>query len=216
MPNRSETMNQMIRTGIVAVIRMDDIDRLFKVVEAISAGGIDCIEITMTTPKALEIIRQASERLPENIIIGVGSVLDPETANAAIYTGAEFVVGPVYNPAVIRMAHRYDKVCVSGAMTPTEILQAWENGADVVKVFPATTLGSKYFKDVLAPMPQVQLSPTGGVNLQNAGDFIKAGAVFLGVGSALLNKKAIQEEDWPSLTELAAAFINEIRKAREE
>jgi len=150
------------------------------------------------------------------VITGVGSVLDPETARAAIQAGAEFVVGPVLNIPTIEMAHRYDKVCVPGAFTPTEILAAWNAGADVVKVFPASVGGPEYFKALKGPLPQVKLTPTGGVSLKTAGEFIKAGAEFLGVGGDLVSKEALAKGDMKFITEQAARYVAEVQKAREK
>ena len=148
------------------------------------------------------------------VIVGVGSVLDPETARAAILAGAEYVVGPVLNEEVIRMAKRYSKVVIPGAFTPTEILRAWEAGADVVKVFPATAVGPKYFRDILGPLPQVRLTPTGGVTVENTGEFIKAGAVFVGAGTSLVDSKAVAEKRFDLITETAKKMVAEVRKAR--
>lgn len=168
----------------------------------------------MTSPGALDAINEASHKLGDEAIIGVGSVLDPETARMAILAGAKFVVGPVLNREVIKMCQRYTIPCIPGAFTPTEIITAWEAGADVVKVFPATKLGPSFFKDILGPLPQVRLTPTGGVNLETAGEFIKAGASFVGVGSALVNKKLIAEKNWEEMSALAAKFIQVVKDAR--
>ena len=200
--------------GLIGVIRLNDAAKLKGVIEALSAGGVTALEITMTTPGALDAIAQVSGEIGEGFLVGAGTVLDPETARLAVLAGAQFVVSPVLNPEVIRMVHRYDRVAIPGAFTPTEILTAWEHGADVVKVFPATALGPKYFRDVRGPLPQVKLSPTGGVSLDNAAEFIRAGACCLGVGSALVPKEAVAHSDWQQITDRARAFIAEIRKAR--
>jgi 2-dehydro-3-deoxyphosphogluconate aldolase/(4S)-4-hydroxy-2-oxoglutarate aldolase len=212
--SKDSNLQRMIDTGIVAVIRGKSSDELLDVIESIKAGGIDVIEVTMTTPGALKVIEEVKDKLGDEVLVGAGSVLDPETARAAMLAGAEFIVGPVINKDVISMCKRYSKIVIPGAFTPTEILTAWEAGADVVKVFPATKLGPGFFKDVLGPLPQVRLTPTGGVNLETASDFIKAGAVFLGVGSALLNKQAIAEKKWDVLTDLAQKYKKVIREAR--
>lgn len=204
----------MIDTGVVAVIRAKSSAELLDVIGAIKAGGIDLIEVTMTTPGALKIIEEVSSELGDEVLVGAGSVLDTETARAAMLAGAEFIVGPVLNRDVITMCRRYSKIVIPGAFTPTEILTAWEAGADVVKVFPATKLGPAFFKDVLGPLPQVRLTPTGGVNLETSGEFIKAGASFVGVGSALLDKKAIAEKRWDYLTELAQKYVQVVKDAR--
>lgn len=200
--------------GLIGVIRLNDAAKLKGVIEALSAGGVTALEITMTTPGALDAIARVSGEISEGFLVGAGTVLDPETARLAVLAGAQFVVSPVLNPEVIRMVHRYDRVAIPGAFTPTEILTAWEHGADVVKVFPATALGPKYFRDVRGPLPQVKLSPTGGVSLDNAAEFIRAGACCLGVGSALVPKEAVAHSDWQQITDRARAFIAEIRKAR--
>ena len=172
------------------------------------------VEITMTSPGATEAIYKASKVLQGKAIIGAGSVLDPETARIAMLAGADFIVSPILNRDVIAMCKRYGKIVITGAFTPTEILTAWEAGADVVKVFPATKLGPSFIKDVRGPMPQVKLTPTGGVNIDNLGDFLKAGAVFVGVGSALVNKQDVAEKNWTHLAGLAADFVKTARAAR--
>jgi 2-dehydro-3-deoxyphosphogluconate aldolase/(4S)-4-hydroxy-2-oxoglutarate aldolase len=181
---------------------------------ALNQGGVRALEITMTSPGALDEISEASKQLGDDAIIGVGTVLDPETARAAILAGAKFVVSPVLNLDVIRLCQRYSVPCIPGAFTPTEILRAWEAGADVVKVFPATKLGPSYFKDLLGPLPQLRLTPTGGVNLENAGEFIKAGASFVGVGSSLVNKNLVAEQKWDELSALAAKYIEAVKAVR--
>ena len=204
--DRLTVTGKLIDSGLVAVIRLNSGAKLPGIIEALCQGGVNALEITMTTPGALAIIKDIAEKTGDDFLIGAGSVLDPETARQAILNGAQFVVGPVFNPEVLRLCHRYDKVDIPGAFTPTEILAAWEQGADIVKVFPATTLGPGYMKDVLGPLPQVKLLPTGGVTLANAAEFIRAGACCLGVGTALLDKKMIAAEDWPALAKHAAAF----------
>jgi len=212
--SRIETLARIAESGCVAVVRAKSSEQLVEVARALKAGGIVAIEITMTTPNALEVIRQVSGQLGKEVITGVGSVVDAETARAAILAGAEFVVGPVLSLPVIEMAHRYDKVCVPGAYTPTEILTAWTAGADVVKVFPASVGGPEYFKALKGPLPQVKLTPTGGVNLKTAGEFIKAGAEFLGVGGDLVSKEALATGDMTFIREQAGRYVEEVRKAR--
>lgn len=170
----------------------------------------------MTTPGALDAIHQASEALGKDAVIGVGSVLDPETARAAILAGARFVVCPTLNPAVIEMAHRYGKPIIPGGLTPTEIITAFQSGADLVKVFPANHFGPTYFKDLLAPMPQLRLTPTGGVTLDTASDWLSAGAACLGVGSALVKKDLIKNKDWKGLASLASQFAAIVKQHREK
>lgn len=212
--DRITLLNKINDSKAVAIIRMADSDKLIKVAEAIYKGGVSAIEITMTTPNALHVIETIAKTMGDTIRIGVGSVLDSETARLAINAGAEFVVSPIFKKEIVETAHRYDKAVMPGAFTPTEILTAWEAGADVIKVFPADILGMAFFKGVLAPMPQIKLMPTGGVNLDNAGDWLKAGACAVGIGSALLDKKAIAEDDFKKLTENAQRMCNSIASAR--
>lgn len=212
--NRAEILKQIEESGIIAVIRLNDTKKLNDIIQALSKGGVKALEITMTTPNAIEVIKTVSAEVGDDFLVGAGTVLDPETARLTILAGAQFVVGPILNLKMIHLVHRYDKVVIPGAFTPTEIMKAWDAGADVVKVFPATALGPKYFKDVHGPLPQVKLTPTGGVSLNNAAEFIKSGACCLGVGTALIDKQFVADSDWDSLTKLAAAFIEEIKKGR--
>lgn len=211
---RQQILNSLISSGIIAVIRLSEDKKIDYIISALSEGGVKALEITMTTPNAIDIIKNISKKNKGDFLIGVGSVLDPETANTAIHSGAQFIVSPILNVDIIKMGHRYDKVVIPGAFTPTEIINAWESGGDIVKIFPATVLGPKYFKDIHGPMPQVKLSPTGGVNINNAADFIKAGAVCLGVGSALIDKKLVENSDWEELSKRAATLVEEVRKGR--
>jgi 2-dehydro-3-deoxyphosphogluconate aldolase/(4S)-4-hydroxy-2-oxoglutarate aldolase len=212
--NRDQTLKNMIDCGVVAVLRAKSSAELLDVSKALYDGGVTSIEVTMTTPGALKVIEEVAAKMAGQVIVGVGSVLDAETARVAILAGAEFVVGPVLKETVIEMAKRYSKVVIPGAFTPTEILRAWEAAADVVKVFPATAVGPKYFRDILGPLPQVRLSPTGGVTVENTGEFIKAGAVFVGAGTSLVDKKAVAERRFSVITETATKMIAEVRKAR--
>lgn len=214
--NKHEILTKIEQSGVIAVIRLDSSEKLPKIIEALSKGGLRALEITMTTPNAIEIIRETAKELSDDFILGVGTVLDEETARMAILAGAEFVVSPVLNISLIKMVNRYGKLMISGAFTPTEILSAWDNGADLVKVFPATVMGPRYFKDIKGPLPQIKLTPTGGVSLENTAEFIKAGATCVGVGSALLNKRMIADNDWQALADHAAKFKAEIQKGRKE
>jgi len=214
MSTPHEVVAEMERTGVVAVIRAQSSEMLIDVVGALHAGGLTCVEVTMTTPDALDVIHKASREFAGKCVIGVGTVLDSETARAAILAGAEYVVAPVLDLPTIATCKRYSKAVVPGAFTPTEILTAWQAGADLVKVFPATKLGPAFFKDVRGPLPQVRLTPTGGVSLDNTGDFIKAGAVCVGVGSAMVTKKAVAEKDYATLTANAKAFLKAVADAR--
>jgi 2-dehydro-3-deoxyphosphogluconate aldolase/(4S)-4-hydroxy-2-oxoglutarate aldolase len=211
---REEFVERLCRAGVVAVVRAPSSDALIDAAKALADGGVDCIEITMTTPNALKVIEACRAALGDAALIGVGSVLDGDTARAAIAAGAQFVVSPVLNLEAVEAAHAAALPGVPGAMTPTEIQTAYRGEADLVKVFPATRLGPSFFKDVLAPMPHLRLTPTGGVNLENAGDFIRAGARTLGVGSALVSKKALAEGDWAWLTQRAQAFVAAVADAR--
>ena len=200
--------------GIVAVIRMKEPDRLRAVIDALAAGGLRALEVTMTVPGAIELIAQIAPTLPRDFLFGAGTVLDADTASRAIDAGARFIVSPVFRKAVIDACHRRDVPVMPGCLTPTEILDAWDAGADIVKVFPATTLGPGYLKDVRAPLPQVKLMPTGGVTIDNAGDWIKAGAVAVGVGSALLDNQAIAAAQYHRLEENARRIVANVRAAR--
>ena len=214
--SRTDTLNRIEESGLIAVIRADSSEQLVDVCKALADGGCVAAEITMTTPNALGAIEAATKAMGDKAVIGVGSVLDAETARAAILAGAQFVFAPTFNPDVITMAHRYDKIVVPGALTPTEIMAAWQAGADIIKVFPANHFGPQYFKDLLAPMPQLKLTPTGGVDLDTAQAWIKAGASALGVGSALVKKELIRAKDWKALTSLAAQFVQKVRDARSQ
>lgn len=214
MISKYETLQEIKESGVIAVIRMPDSQKLIEIAGAIKKGGVKCIEITMTTPKAIDVIKAVSASPERDILVGVGTVLDPETARSAILAGAEYVVSPTLNPDVIKMCRRYNKVVIPGAFTPTEILNAWEYGADIVKVFPASSVGPRYLKDIKGPLPHIELMPTGGVTIENAGDFIKAGACGVAIGGALLDKKAIVEENYTVLTEKAEKLVNNIKEAK--
>ena len=216
MSSRSENLASIKACGVVAVLRADSPDALVQVAQAIGRGGIGAVEITMTTPGALDAIGECTNRLGDEILLGAGTVLDPETARAAILAGAEYIVTPTLNPDVITLCRRYGKVVIPGALTPTEILTAWECGADIVKVFPATAVGPRYFKDVKAPLPQIDLMPTGGVDLDNAGDFIRAGACAVAVGGNLVDKAAVAAGEWQVLTDTARKYVDTVRNARQE
>jgi 2-dehydro-3-deoxyphosphogluconate aldolase/(4S)-4-hydroxy-2-oxoglutarate aldolase len=200
--------------GVVAVIRMKDPGRLRAVVDAMAAGGVRALEVTMTVPGAVALIRALATSLPAGFLLGAGTVTDAATARAVIDAGASFVVGPVFRPEVIAACHERDVAAMPGCFSPTEILAAHECGADIVKVFPATMLGPQFLKDVRAPLPQVKLMPTGGVTLDNAGDWIRAGAVAVGLGSALLDAKAIDGGRFDVITENARRVVANVAAAR--
>lgn len=210
-----EVFNRMISEGLIPVIRVSKAQEAIDVADAIKQGGCTCIEITMTVQGALDVIKELTRRYQDEIIMGAGTVLDPETGRAALLAGAQFIVSPILNIDLIHLAHRYSMVVIPGTMTPTEILTAWNAGADMVKVFPAAQLGGpEYIKAIRGPLPQILLIPTGGVNLQNAGAFIKAGSAALGVGGELVDKKAIQEKKFDLITENTRAFLKVIRETR--
>jgi len=211
---RSDTVGRVEACGVVAVIRLQDSSKLRAVIDALAAGGVKALEVTMTVPRAIELIGEIAPALPPDFVIGAGTVVDPDTAHAAILAGARFIVGPVLRPAVIDVCHRYDVAVMPGCFSPTEILTAWEAGADVVKVFPATALGPSYFKDIRGPLPQLKLMPTGGVSLENAGDWIRAGAVAIGVGTALVDAKMVAAGDFAAISDRAACFVEAVRAAR--
>lgn len=208
---RDEALDIILSTKIIAVIRMPDAEKLAKVVEAITRGGVKAIEITMTTPRALEVIAAMAMKKSADALIGAGTVLDPETAVKAIHAGADFIVSPIMDFEIIKVCRRLDKFVAPGAFTPTEIVAAWNAGADVVKVFPATSVGPKYLKDIKGPLPQIRLMPTGGVSIENAREFIENGACCVAIGTALLDEKAIESENWDVLTQKAKALVDSLR-----
>ena len=213
--SREQHLQRVLDCGIVAVVRFSDPEPLVSVVEALAAGGVTVAEVTFTVPGALDVIRAAKKQLGDRLLLGAGTVLDSETARAALLAGAEFIVAPNTNLDVIKVCRRYDKLVMPGAFTPTEILTAWEAGADLVKVFPAGGLGPGYLKDLRGPLPHVRLVPTGGVTADNAGAFLAAGAVAVGVGGALVDRTAVAREDYGRLTEEARRLVAAIRTARE-
>jgi 2-dehydro-3-deoxyphosphogluconate aldolase/(4S)-4-hydroxy-2-oxoglutarate aldolase len=212
--SRAETTARIERDGIVAVIRLERAASLPRVVQALTAGGVRAIEVTMTVPGAIESIRQLASNGPGDVLLGAGTVLDAETARRAIDAGARFVVAPVFRPAVIAACHDAGVPAVPGCYTPTEILDAWEAGADIVKVFPAKALGPSFLKDVRAPLPQVKLMPTGGVSIDNAGEWIRAGAVAVGVGSALVDARLVDAGDFSASTARAERIVANVRAVR--
>ena len=209
-----EHMQRIEARGVIAVIRTNNASELIEVTDAIKAGGVDIIEVTMTTPNALSVISSVAAKYDDEVLVGVGSVLDAETARAAMLAGANFVVSPVTKPDIIEMCNRYGTVVMPGAFTPTEIVKAWEAGADYVKVFPSSGVGPGYIKDIKAPMPHISLVPTGGVNLNNAEECIRVGAAALGVGSALVNNKVISDGLLNRLTENAKQLVDTVQAAK--
>ena len=213
--NSQSPLARVLSSGLVAVIRCPDGGALVEVARALLNGGVSVMEITMSVPGALEIIHRVRMALGDEVLLGAGTVLDAETARAALSAGAEFIMAPTLNLDVVRMCRRYAKPVMPGAFTPTEILRAWEAGANIVKVFPADVLGPAFFKAVLAPLPQIRLMPTGGVDLKTASDFLKAGACCLGVGSQLVSAQAVAERKFDRITELAKQYVKIIRDFRE-
>jgi 2-dehydro-3-deoxyphosphogluconate aldolase / (4S)-4-hydroxy-2-oxoglutarate aldolase len=212
--SRAEDLQRVLNTGIVAIIRAPSCQQLTNVARALYDGGIDVIEVTFTVPGALEILAAVRKDLGGRILLGAGTVLDPETARAALFAGAEFIVSPSVNLDVIRLCNRYDKVVMPGAFTPTEILAAWEAGAEIIKLFPSDAVGPAYLKAVRGPFPQIRLLPTGGVNLKTLADFIKAGACAVGVGSSLVEPEAIRAGNMGRIRDLAAEYVLALKNAR--
>jgi 2-dehydro-3-deoxyphosphogluconate aldolase/(4S)-4-hydroxy-2-oxoglutarate aldolase len=212
--SRYQVVSAIEDCGVVAVIRLQEPSKLRAVIDALAAGGVRALEITMTVPGAIDLIKAVAPSLPKEFIIGAGTILDPETARLAILAGARYVVSPVFRPAILALCHRYDVAAMPGCLSPTEILAAWEAGADIVKVFPATAVGPGYFKDIHGPLPQVRLMPTGGVTLDNTGEWIKAGAVAVGVGTALVERQAVEAGDYAAVTAKAARFVEAVAAAR--
>lgn len=201
---------------MVAIIRASSSEQIVNVARALYEGGVDVLEVTFTVPNVLDIIAAVKKELGKNVLIGAGTVLDPETARAALLAGAEFIVSPTVNTEVIQLCKRYDKLSLPGAFTPTEILTAWEAGADIVKVFPADVGGPNYLKAIHGPLPQIRLLPTGGVDLTTIDAFFKAGACAVGLGSALVEKKAVDTGDVARIKSLAQQYVAAVKKARDK
>jgi 2-dehydro-3-deoxyphosphogluconate aldolase / (4S)-4-hydroxy-2-oxoglutarate aldolase len=213
--SRAAIVGRIETCGIVAVIRLQDPASLRAVVDALAEGGVRALEVTMTVPGAIELIAELAPTLPGDFLLGAGTVLDADTAHRAANAGAQFIVSPVFRPHVIEAAHACGLPAMPGCFTPTEILSAWEAGADVVKVFPATSVGPGYFKDLKGPLPHVKLMPTGGVSIENVGDWLRAGAVAVGVGSSLLDAKAIASKQFDVIVENARRIVKNVHAARE-
>src|SRR6266404_6783066 len=212
--SRESQLRQVLDCGIVAVVRSPDSQQLVEVARALADGGVSVVEITMSVPNALDVLKQVRQALGDRLLLGAGTVLDAETARAVLLAGAEYVVAPTLNLDVIRLCRRYAKLVMPGAFTPTEILTAWEAGADIVKVFPADVVGPAFFKAVRAPLPQIRLMPTGGVNLETAADFLKAGACCLGVGAQLVEPKAIADRNFDRIRDLARQYSAIVKQVR--
>jgi 2-dehydro-3-deoxyphosphogluconate aldolase/(4S)-4-hydroxy-2-oxoglutarate aldolase len=213
MPKLSPA-DRVVSSGIVGIIRAPDGKQLVDVARALAAGGVDVLEVTFTVPQAHRVLEQVADALGDKVLLGAGTVLDSETCRTAILAGAEFIVSPGTNVDVIRMCKRYSKLSLPGAMTPTEVITAWEHGADFVKVFPCDVLGPAHIKALKGPLPQVRMIPTGGVTLETAADFLKAGAAALGIGSALVEPKAIADRDFARIESLARQYVKIVADAR--
>jgi 2-dehydro-3-deoxyphosphogluconate aldolase/(4S)-4-hydroxy-2-oxoglutarate aldolase len=212
---KEDVLAELRKIGLVPVLRASSVDKALALATAIADGGVTVLEVTMTVPGAIEVMRRLAQERPD-ILIGAGTVLDPETARMCILEGAKFVVSPALNIKTIEMCHRYSIAVLPGALTPTEVVTAWQAGADVVKVFPASAMGgAKYLTALKGPLPQVELIPTGGVSLATAHEFLHAGAFALGVGSDLVDAKAMAEGKPEKVTNTAKEYlriVNEFRK----
>jgi 2-dehydro-3-deoxyphosphogluconate aldolase/(4S)-4-hydroxy-2-oxoglutarate aldolase len=198
---------RVLQSAIVAVVRAPSGELPADVAEALLAGGVEVMEITFTVPRAERVLEQVADRLGDKVLLGAGTVLDSETARVALLAGARFIVAPTVNKEVIQLCQRYDKLVMPGAFSPTEVLTAWEHGADIVKIFPSDITGPAYLKALHGPLPQVRLMPTGGVNLQTAADFLKAGACALGIGGSLVEPKAVASGDLARIESLAKQYV---------
>src|SRR5437870_11627618 len=212
--SKESQLRQVLDCGLVAVVRSRDSQQLVEVARALADGGVTVIEITMSVPDALDVLRRVRQALGDRLVLGAGTILDAETARAALLAGAEYIVAPTVDFDVIRLCQRYDKLVMPGAFTPTEILSAWEAGADIVKVFPAEVIGPAFFKALRGPLPQIRLMPTGGVDLTTAAAFLKAGACCLGVGSQLVDPKAVAAGDFGRIRELARQYVAIVEQVR--
>jgi 2-dehydro-3-deoxyphosphogluconate aldolase/(4S)-4-hydroxy-2-oxoglutarate aldolase len=213
--SKEAQLRQVLDGGLVAVVRSPDSQQLVEVARALAEGGVSVVEITMSVPGALDVLQRVRAALGDRILLGAGTVLDAETARAVLLAGAEYIVAPTVNVEVIRLCQRYDKLVMPGAFTPTEILTAWEAGADIVKVFPADVVGPAFFKAMRGPLPQVRLMPTGGVDLTTAAAFLKAGACCLGVGSQLVEPAAVAARNFERIRELARQYVAVVKQARQ-
>lgn len=216
MHKNNEVINWIFESGVMAAARVPSINKCVDIAKALLAGGVKVIEFSMVMPDCLEAITLVKREMGNSMFVGVGTVLDAETARAAILAGAEFVVSPIADKRTIEMAHRYGKPVVPGAMTPNEILVAYELGADIIKVFPGGVLGAKFIKTILAPLPHIPLMPYGGVTLENAEELIRAGSVALGIGGSLIRKDLIINNQFKEITQIAQSFIEKVKRARKQ
>src|SRR5438876_2672157 len=207
MRSKSEIISRLTDPGIIAVVRAQKTDQVLPLSEALIAGGVIAIEITMTTPNAIEAIREASQKISSRAVVGVGTVLDAESCRAAIQAGAEFVVSPILRPELVPLCHAADRPVMLGAYTPTEAQLAYEAGADFIKIFPSDGLGPNYIKAIRAPLPHLRIIPTGIANVDDVAGFITAGCVGVGLGSLLITRQILLEANWPELTRRAREFV---------
>ena len=214
MQTREQIISALENPGLIAVVRAKSADQVLPLAEALVAGGILAVEITMTTPKAIEMIRQATAALGSRALIGVGTVLDVETCSRALEAGAQFVVSPITRPALVPVAHQAGRPVMLGALTPTEAQTAYEAGSDFIKLFPADAFGPNYIKAIRAPLPHLRIVPTGGVDLTTIADFFKVGCTAVGVGSPLLTREILINNDWPALITRARQFVTASQAAR--
>ena len=214
MDSLMKDLQGILDVGVIAIVRVASAEQAVEVCGAVARGGVKAIEVTMTVPGAIDAIKEFKKTATDDILLGAGTVLDPETARTVILSGADFIVSPNLNVDVIKMAHRYGKVVIPGTFTATEILAAWDAGADIVKVFPAGVVGPQYLKDIKGPLPQIRLTPTGGVTLDNAPEFIRAGAACISVATALVDKKALAEKKFDVISEKARQFIEAVKVGR--
>jgi 2-dehydro-3-deoxyphosphogluconate aldolase/(4S)-4-hydroxy-2-oxoglutarate aldolase len=208
---RADLLTRIRQERLVAIVRLSEPADLVSVARALLAGGINVLELTMTTPGALDALTRCRRDLDDRAIVGAGTVLDAEVARRCLDAGAQFIVSPGIEPEVIQTARAGGALALPGALTPTEILTAWRAGADIVKVFPARTFGPRYIADLRGPFPDIPLMPTGGVDETNAADYLRAGAVGVGVGGRLINAADVQKEDWEAISERARALLGAVR-----
>ena len=214
---RDQAAAKIREVGLIPIVRAASAKQALRAAEAVCAGGIPIVEITMTVPGAVDLIAQLSKALGREILIGAGTVLDPETAQRCLDAGAEFIVSPGFDAETIQHVKRLGKLMAAGALTPTEVVNAWKAGSDFVKIFPCGTVGgAKYIKALKAPLPQIPMIPTGGVNLETAADLIRAGADALGVGAELVSSAALQSGNTKEITETARKFVAIVRETRQE
>jgi 2-dehydro-3-deoxyphosphogluconate aldolase/(4S)-4-hydroxy-2-oxoglutarate aldolase len=212
--NRSQNLERMLAGGLIAVVRSDAPFNVQQLTQTLLDAGVESIEITLTIPGALRIIETLAAHFADKILLGAGTILDPETARLAILAGAKFIVSPCLDLPTITLCHRYDVLAIPGALTATEVLTAWQAGADIVKIFPGDVMGADYFKAVRRPLPQIRMMPTGAITPEAIPKFIAAGACAIGAGASLISSHALQQEDWSSISKTAKEFLAAIQQAR--